>query len=181
MMARVAQAGQPWVGEARWASRVYECPLAAHRQCIKLPSLCIFHCEILIAGEMRVSLVLMLVGLALLELCTAAGAYSICPNEERPITCCKSLREVRGSAPFPWLVRYICDQCDPGFVPSANREQCKPGNVCKPGYGLIPSRTDTCHRCADNNCKECYESFLTCTKCQRGFSFYQGYDWEVCA
>lgn len=154
-----------------WASRVYECPLAAHRQCIKLSSLCIFDRIILIAGEMRVSLVLMLVGLALLELFTAAGAYSICPNEERPITCCKSLREVRGSAPFPWLVRYICDRCDPGFVPSANREQCVQTWIW----------TDTCHWCADNSCKDCYESFLTCTKCQRGFSFYQGYDWEVCA
>ncbi|WPT17728.1 hypothetical protein PSENEW3_00005730 [Picochlorum sp. SENEW3] len=127
---------------------------------------------LLVAEEMRFPLVLSLIGLALLEL-SAAAEYSICPSAGPPISCCKSPREIPPDG-FPGIVTYKCDECDPGFAVSASKEQCRPVNVCKAGEGLVRYDSTACQPCDVKDCKSCYESFVTCTKCRRGFDLYKG-------
>ncbi|KAI8101900.1 hypothetical protein M9434_006962 [Picochlorum sp. BPE23] len=121
---------------------------------------------------MQFPLVLSLIGLALLEL-SAAAEYSICPSAGPPISCCKSPREIPPDG-FPGIVTYKCDECDPGFAVSASKEQCRPANVCKAGEGLVRYDSTACQPCDVKDCKSCYESFVTCTKCRRGFDLYKG-------
>ena len=112
---------------------------------------------------MRSTSLMALIGLALVALLAGAEALN-CAHAGRPISCCQDLRSKQSGG----LILYKCNKCDNGFKPSSDKQQCKPANVCKPGFGWN-LYSDKCARCSDKNCKDCSAAFYSCTQCKKGY------------
>jgi hypothetical protein len=120
---------------------------------------------------MRFTLVLSLIGLALLELCFFTATEARCPNSGRIISCCEAIDVKlykKGTK-----INYNCERCDPGYKVSPSKNQCIPDipTACLEGYGPNFQKNGTCTKCTDPNCKSCSYEFNDCVICAKGYQY----------